>query len=1468
MKQCLILLLAAVFFSNNLTGQTIVPNGTIAPQLSLPLVPEAYGPSKKVNFVRTWEARRAVTDGSETSLNNNGNFKTATVYHDGLGRPIQTVIKGSNYDGTKDIVSINTYNEFGSETRQYLPYSTETGSNGKFRLNPYSEQQSYYNTNFQDQTPFNKVEYEASPISRLIKSFAPGNNWTGEGRGIENQFSVNTTSEDVRIATIGYTNNATPIFGSPYSAGDLIKTISTDEDGKKKIEYRNKQGQIILKKVQLADNPSAAYVGWVSTYYIYDDLLRLRYVIQPKGVDLLTISWQLSDEIKNELCFIYEYDLEGRMISKKTPGVDPVYTCYDKWDRPVFTQDGKMRNEGKWVVTWFDAFDRPTSTALYNVGQTHSQMQSYLDVLDAENPVPQFDEYYLTRLNFTYYDDYDMVNTMAYDQGIMDITYNNVTPGDELVENLLKCDLTRGMVTGFKTRILGTNDFLRSTTYYDTKARPIQTKSTNSKGGTDVFSIVFSFTGKIMSSYLVHNNPISSLQNAQTIHIYTRSSYSNDFLTRIEKKINPSLETPWQRIAEFEYDNMGRLKRKMMGNPASNFYVDMDYNIRGWLTGINKTAQQNLENGTIGANTFYSAIFSEILHYDYGFSTPAVGGTGGGYFNGNISGIKWANASDKQARSYGYEYDNINRLKKADFTQKAASLWNVSANIDYSLTNIAYDANGNILNLAQKALKLNSSSPVDDLTYNYQSNSNKLMRVTDALNDPATKLGDFKDGTNTSDDYSYDSNGSMIQDNNKTIGNITYNYLNLPQMITVPGKGTIEYTYDASGNKLQKKVTEGTKITTTDYLSGFVYNNNELQFTGHEEGRVRYAKKYFLSGDSAYTWQYDYFYKDHLGNIRAVVTEQKDTSKYMATFETANREKENALFANIEATAFDIDLINKPGLSGSCLECILPENGTSYPVDNTTNPNHYVSRLNGEGKRIGAAITLKVMAGDKIDLGVKVWYPESEISGLPEIGEPEDVLPSLINTLSGNTAGLSGGKASSTELSGAGSPLWAGIQSFLDSHPEDGSIAETPRAYLNWVLFDEQFKYVPDGSGFIRVPGFSNDIQTLVNSNIPVVKSGYLFVYLSNETQKRDVFFDNLVVQHYTGPLSETADYTAWGLDMKMLESKAFGKLDNRIRFNSGSELNSLWDINLYETNFRNYDPQIGRFMQVEPLADDYHTLSTYCFALNNPVFFNDPLGLDGTPTNDFKNIGEILNYLDRNGLEGFSNGFYRWAFGKNGETVSSVYDPNPHVGKNENGTLGLWVDYRPNGNDPNIAYHGSLFISIGKLLPRVSDFVDIFDSKRSSSNPCRFNFVAPLAGKLIEWGIREGIKFAVKAGVVAWVSSKAEDIWDRATRPIIPHFLYSLRAAKSGLYPVYTWGSKKPTAYIPLVQGEVWKYGTSWDPEVRYSAEKLASIGGGVYPVVEATGTKTYIYMLEKVYIVDYMDEYNRLPPGNKMIR
>jgi len=128
-----------------------------------------------------------------------------------------------------------------------------------------------------------------------------------------------------------------------------------------------------------------------------------------------------------------------------------------------------------------------------------------------------------------------------------------------------------------------------------------------------------------------------------------------------------------------------------------------------------------------------------------------------------------------------------------------------------------------------------------------------------------------------------------------------------------------------------------------------------------------------------------------------------------------------------------------------------------------------------------------------------------------------------------------------------------------------------------------------------------------------MTKSGFLYIYTSNETSQ-DVYFDNLVVTHNGGPVLEETHYYPFGLTMAGISSNALKGTnypENRFKYNGGTELNLSLDLNWYETDFRGYDPQIGRFWQMDQLADDYPDWTPYHFAMNNPLLYNDPFGLD-----------------------------------------------------------------------------------------------------------------------------------------------------------------------------------------------------------------------------------------------------------------
>jgi len=149
-------------------------------------------------------------------------------------------------------------------------------------------------------------------------------------------------------------------------------------------------------------------------------------------------------------------------------------------------------------------------------------------------------------------------------------------------------------------------------------------------------------------------------------------------------------------------------------------------------------------------------------------------------------------------------------------------------------------------------------------------------------------------------------------------------------------------------------------------------------------------------------------------------------------------------------------------------------------------------------------------------------------------------------------------------------------------------------------------------------------------------------VYVSNES-KTNVFFDNLQVIHDRGPILEETHYYPFGLTMSGISSRAAGSLENRKKF-VGQELDSELDLNLYSFRYRNHDPQIGRFIQIDPLAAQYAYNSTYAYAENKPINGIDLEGLEWLPINK---DGQGVKPEDKENING-----YRWVgYDVNAET-------------------------------------------------------------------------------------------------------------------------------------------------------------------------------------------------------------------------
>ncbi|MCK9618292.1 MAG: hypothetical protein M0R21_10720 [Lentimicrobiaceae bacterium] len=240
------------------------------------------------------------------------------------------------------------------------------------------------------------------------------------------------------------------------------------------------------------------------------------------------------------------------------------------------------------------------------------------------------------------------------------------------------------------------------------------------------------------------------------------------------------------------------------------------------------------------------------------YSQPQPVGGSTPLYNGNISAMQWINNHSTDAYAYNFTYDDANRLNSALFAQKSSGgSWTYDNSFSEQLT---YDANGNILTLNRYA---DNEVKIDQLNFHYLSGeaSNQISYITDAMGDVAN-VTDYAGSTSTQQGYFYDANGNMTSDADKNITAISYNYLNKPELIDLTSGNKIQYTYDATGAKLAKKVLAGSAVTGgTYYLGNFVYNQNGvLQYILTSEGRL------VPTGN---TYRYEYFMKDHLGNTRA-----------------------------------------------------------------------------------------------------------------------------------------------------------------------------------------------------------------------------------------------------------------------------------------------------------------------------------------------------------------------------------------------------------------------------------------------------------------------------------------------------------------------------------------------------------------------------------------------------------------------
>jgi RHS repeat-associated protein len=292
----------------------------------------------------------------------------------------------------------------------------------------------------------------------------------------------------------------------------------------------------------------------------------------------------------------------------------------------------------------------------------------------------------------------------------------------------------------------------------------------------------------------------------------------------------------------------------------------------------------------------------------------ALGGTvNRGLYNGNISvmvtdikdleGRIIGATSQKSDRLMAYRYDQLNRISRAYSygTYTEAFGW-VARSISTGQAvdaSFVYDKNGNITSLKRYD---QSGNLMDNLSYNYNKTSgwltnNRLRSVSDAVVGSASAT-DIENGQ-ILDNYTYDQIGNLISDAQEGISSISWSVYDKVKKVTKVGSNSdIEFVYDAAGQRISKKIrtnnSGGSYTPANDVTTYYIRDaSGNIMAVYEESSGVPTLKELPIYGSDRVgilepgaslpvvnhfkriTRRKNYELKDHLGNVRVVISDFK-----------------------------------------------------------------------------------------------------------------------------------------------------------------------------------------------------------------------------------------------------------------------------------------------------------------------------------------------------------------------------------------------------------------------------------------------------------------------------------------------------------------------------------------------------------------------------------------------------------------
>jgi RHS repeat-associated protein len=568
------------------------------------------------------------------------------------------------------------------------------------------------------------------------------------------------------------------------------------------------------------------------TLYYYDRAGNLMKTVPPRGVAYLAVNTPAAlataktQYPAHTFVTSYEYNSLGQLVKQTTPDAGVTRYWYNDIGQLRFSQNAQQALDVTYSYTKYDPLGRVTE-----VGESTGFVEATLKANRNNNQsYPGTGMRQVTRTVYS-----DAFNHFALPSGLVQENYLRNRVSYSYVDE----DGNEGTTTD-RSYTVYNYDAHGNVKWLVQKIQSLDNK---------LFAIHYEYdllSGNVLK---VKYNPGESDQ------FYHRYEYDAD--NRIRAMYTSADQVVWERDARYDYYLHGPLKRTTVGEDHVQG-TDYTYTIHGWLKGLNNpfdlqnanfnTATDPGADGAAGKLTAKDAFGMVLTYYnnDYkhtghplhvgavGLLAPLAGRD---LYNGNIA--AWTGnvrlpVAQQTAVSYGnrsitgqvYTYDELNRIKSNNFRFWNSGSYGTTTEFQETLQ---YDANGNISSLLRYGA--GTSTNLDNVTPVYYANTNKMSHWPDVWTSPTFDKDVEPQAANY---YTYDANGNLKTEG--TASTLHWTPYGKVKQVVRTGVGTMDYKYDAAGNRVAKRRANLAGLVQTSYYVRDASGNILAEYEKIEQG--------------------------------------------------------------------------------------------------------------------------------------------------------------------------------------------------------------------------------------------------------------------------------------------------------------------------------------------------------------------------------------------------------------------------------------------------------------------------------------------------------------------------------------------------------------------------------------------------------------------------------------------------------